>query len=189
MADQLLNPSFWRTCRVLANSMRLRILALVLQNGPLTVGRIMQACSLSEPQASHHLRLLQSRGLLSATRISRWVHYAAVPDPQVHQAAAFLKALQAAVRQEEPLDRQIRALTAFTHPRRILLARALAERPMNSNELAAGCQMSKPALYRHLAKLERRSMITRLDDNTFELMRPMHGFSRALLRLVLASAA
>ena len=187
MISSHLNPTLWRTCRVLANPTRLRILSCVMNDGPTTVTMIMRSCALSEPRASQHLRLLQSRGLLSATRTSRWIHYVAQPDPLVPDAARLLKALRQSIRQGETSDNQIQALTALTHVRRILIVRALHQQSLSVSELIPVCQISRPALYRHLAKLEHRGWVARDTDEICHLTPPAEGLAHALLALALAS--
>jgi len=183
MQTSPLNPTIWRTCRALANAMRLQILARIIAEGPLTVKMVMHACALSEPRASQHLRMLQSRGLLSATRESRWVRYAASPDPLVPHAALLLQALENAYRQREPVDAQVLALTALTHPRRVQIVRALNARPMAVSMLIATCRISRPAIYRHLAKLERRGWVACDTGETYVLLRPEHDLARALMAI------
>jgi len=182
----LLQPTLWRTCRVLANETRLRILAQIMRAGPAHVAGIMQSCGLSEPKASQHLRLLQSRGLLAATRISRYVSYDAKPDPSVGHAADFLEAMRASLRRRETPAEQIRAFTAFTHPRRILIVRALAEKAMDGVGLAGTCHISLPALHRHLRKLERRGLVRCPTRGDYELVPGLRGLPHDLLRMATA---
>lgn len=53
-----------------------------------------------------------------------------------------------------------KAATAFTHPRRVEIVRALAIQPRTLAELRAATKASPRALARHIAKLEARGFIT-----------------------------
>lgn len=187
MADEMMQPTLWRTCRVLANRTRLRILSYVLENDPTTVTDIMRTCAFDEPKASRHLRLLQSRGLLMASRSGRHVFYVAKSDPLVGNAPAFLAALRTSFNRSETATDQIRALTAFTHPRRISIVLTLTEGPTDGLTLCGYCNISPPALYRHLRKLLRRGILTSSTGGSYALERRIHGLAKALVALVVKS--
>lgn len=82
-----LAPTLWRTCRVLANPNRLSCLKAVLKVPGRTVENVADAVGLAESKASLALRALQSRGILSSHRISRWTHYYPEPDASVATAS------------------------------------------------------------------------------------------------------
>lgn len=181
-----LKPTLWRTCRVLANERRLRVLAYVCTAGPAHVTKVAAATQLPQPQATGNLRLLQSRGLLRATRRSRWVEYAAMPDPLVEHAAGMLEAMTQAIRRKDSAAEIMRALTAFTHPRRLRIVMALADAPLLFDQLVLRCSISRPALYRHLRKLERRGLLAAVGEaDRYRLVTPPAGVLRDLLRLAL----
>ena len=60
--------------RIMAHPVRLRIVDILMQ-GEFPVHEIARLCALPAHQASEHLRLLQGRGLLAASRAGRVVHY------------------------------------------------------------------------------------------------------------------
>ena len=160
------HPTLWRTCRVLSNAKRLRCLNAILTEPGLTVGETAERASLPENHASECLRALQARGLIAAKRQSRWVRYVPEPDPLVPNARPLLLAMTTALRKRHrPETDLIRLLTGFTHPRRLQLLKCLkTEGPRTFDELSRKTQISRQALYRHLAKLEDRNLIHRGDD-------------------------
>jgi DNA-binding transcriptional ArsR family regulator len=158
------HPTLWRTCRVLANPHRLACLKAVFDQPSCSVEEIAAATRLAPSKASMHLRALQSRGLLQALRLSRWVRYHPHPDPLVPCAAPILNAMKTALR-TQPEERIIRTLTAFTHPRRLTLLRYLQRRaPVAEELLSAATQISRPALWRHLKKLHSRNLVIQNPD-------------------------
>ena len=168
------HPTIWRTCRVLANSRRLRCLAAVLRQPGEAVGAIAASAKLPQDQASLCLRALQARGLLHASRESRWVRYFPWPDPLVPMAAPILAGMSRAVLTERrPVTRIIRCLTAFTHPRRLRVLRCLQQNsPLPFASLARQSRISQPALFRHLKKLEERCLV--IESETGWSLNPEH---------------
>jgi DNA-binding transcriptional ArsR family regulator len=181
-----LHPTLWRTLRVLANPARLRVLDSLFRERSLSVSAVAARCRIRPVTATHHLRLLQSRGLIRARRTGRWVCYSVEPDPLVAHAATLVTALQHPLaRQTHNRQTTIRACTAFTHERRLLIVRAIARGVDTREALSAVCHISAPALARHLRKLENRNVISR-KDNRFHLLRPDGALAGCLLTLALA---
>lgn len=58
------------------------------------------------------------------------------------------------------------ALEALGNAERRRLVRALADRPQSVSELAAAFPISRPAVSRHLAQLERAGLVTHTPDGT-----------------------
>ena len=181
-----LTPSAWRTCRVLANARRLLLLANVIRRGPLTVSHAAHLTHVPECTATLGLRALQSRGLLTSVRNSRWVRYSASPDPLVSHADSFLTITSRAIAQGETPAVLVNAFTAFTHPRRIRIVQALATAPLTNEQISVRCEISRPALRRHLAKLTRRGVIAADDKHRWHLVPPPFPLLRDLVRIVLA---
>jgi DNA-binding transcriptional ArsR family regulator len=186
---QMLSPSLWRTCRALANRKRLELLKCVIEQEPVSVEVLALQAGISVSTCSQWLRLLNSRGLLSVVRLGRWVYYSSGADPAVKQSEEILTAIRMALRtcrREEDYDCILKALTAFTHPRRIQIVKAIvAKGDASENHLIQTCHISKPALFRHLQKLEQRSLVT-VSDGTCAIALPETVFANALLRLALA---
>ena len=66
--------------KALADSIRLRILGL-LSSREMCVCEVMVALDLTQPTASHHLRILENVGLVKDRREGKWVFYSkAKPD-------------------------------------------------------------------------------------------------------------
>lgn len=160
------HPTLWRTSRVLANANRLACLKAVLLQPAIAVGDVAVAVSIPENQASMCLRALQSRGLISAQRVSRWTRYLPKADPTVEHSAAVLKAARKALITANMPEREIiRTLTAFTHPRRLtILAYLQTHHRMERSCLSAATRISQPALLRHLTKLRLLGLVADHDD-------------------------
>jgi DNA-binding transcriptional ArsR family regulator len=73
--------------KALADTTRLRILGLLAVR-EMCVCEIMVALDLTQPTASHHLRILENVGLVKDRKEGKWVFYA-LRDPA--QAASLLK--------------------------------------------------------------------------------------------------
>ncbi|MBI2438655.1 MAG: helix-turn-helix domain-containing protein [Lentisphaerae bacterium] len=184
----MLQPTLWRTCRVLANKTRLQILQAVLRNPGFSVSEVARQLHLRVSLASKYLRELNARGLLRATRKAAEVCYWPEADSSVPQAFVLLQALTATWRtQKSPIDFIFKQATAFTHPRRIAIIRELARQPALSNEIRGRTGISRIALKRHLDKLLHRGFV-RLNrtDGVYSVASSRAPLKAALLRLASA---
>jgi DNA-binding transcriptional ArsR family regulator len=75
--------------KVLASPARLEILHR-LADGPLGVGRIAEAIGASQPNASQHLAVLRTAGLVEAIRHGREIQYD-LTDPDVIVACGVMR--------------------------------------------------------------------------------------------------
>lgn len=156
-----LQPTLWRTCRVLANRHRLRILGCLLKEPDQTVTAISNRLHLPVAVTSQYLRALEARSLLTARRKGRYVSYQASSAETAGAAQPLAIALRLVFRREtDPVTTVFRAATAFTHPRRVVLVQALAGGAQTFWQLHERTGISARALRRHLAKLEMRGFIT-----------------------------
>ncbi len=185
----LLHPTLWRTCRVLANPVRLRVLCHIAEGGEAHVSETARACHLPLSSATAALRALQARGLLGVRREGLFVIYSAHADDSVEHASAVLAAVRQAFRRHDPTEEMVRAATAFTHVRRILIVQALATQPVDAVTLAGVCGISRPALYRHLDKLARRGVVAADEHDVWRLLMPDSRLLQDLLMLVCAQHA
>ena len=64
----------YRLFKALADKTRLKILHLLAVK-PLCVCEVMAALKLTQPTASHHLRILESAGIIREERQGRWIFY------------------------------------------------------------------------------------------------------------------
>ena len=185
--DERLTPTLWRTCRVLASPNRLRCLKAILKAPGRTVEDVAAVVGLTEPKTSLALRALQSRGILSSRRRSRWIHYHPEADPAVVAAELFLDAAKSALvdnRMSEPDFRS--AMQAYTHPRRIAIVRAVAHAEnLQPTDLCGMLDISPEALARHLRKLKTLGVV-QLTRKGCALEKPGSSLAKALLRIVLS---
>jgi DNA-binding transcriptional ArsR family regulator len=163
------HPTLWRTARVLANRDRLDCLREVLAHPGASVEKVAEGAGIRENKASLCLRALQSRGLLRARRESRWVYYSADTDPLVPSAAPILSAMRRALAEQKD-DEVFRALTAFTHPRRLVVLKTLQTHgSMSGDRLSVVTSISPPALRRHLLKLTSRRLVSVTEEGVCTL--------------------
>jgi DNA-binding transcriptional ArsR family regulator len=183
-----LHPTLWRTCRVLANPVRLRMLQAVLTQPGAYVSAVAKSCRVPLNTASTGLRALQARGLITARRVGPYVFYAPQTDADVRHADAVLTAISAALRRGDPIIGVMKVVTAFTHVRRITLVRTLDTKSgLLSGTLSQRCGISQPALRRHLAKLARRGMVASNKRHLWQVTVPPTPLGRALLSIARAS--
>ncbi len=160
MSTGSLQPTLWRTCRILASDTRLRILAQLHLKQPQSVSELAEQCALTMPVASQSLRALEARGLLKVKRIRRRVEYSIPARSEAGTLANLINELQAALRREPLPTVTIRKLaTAFTHPSRIQIYRVLQSGPKTQAQIQCDVRLSASALSRHLAKLEKRGYV------------------------------
>lgn len=185
----VLQPTLWRTCRVLANRTRLQMLGLLLQHPDQTVSAVADQLKLSLPAASQNLRALEARGLLTVRRVSRRVKYRIGTGPSGEATRELIGALRRAFRRgPAPVETLFNLATAFTQPRRIEIFRALQQEPQSRRQLKALTGMSSRALARHLRKLEARGFVLCRGRRYSADTRP-EGFGRALASLAASRPA
>jgi len=181
---EALNPTLWRTCRILANKTRLRILRELHTHPEQKVSSITQRLGISLSLASQSLRALNARGLLRARRIGKFVYYSPCANRSIPGNDRLLKAiLDAFANDKNPENIIFHHATAFTHPRRIIIVKALRKHPMKLNEIAFKTNIPLRALNRHLRKLAARGFLKRTDQRRYICRTPRREFARFLLRL------
>jgi len=161
----------------------LQIFAYLIDNDRCGVTEVADVFGLALPIASLYLRALNARGLLASERSGRYVRYSVAPNPSVQGADALVCALRVAFAEGRADEDIFRDFTAFTHPRRVEIVRVLSDHGgMYPVEIRRACKMSIRALRRHLAKLEQRGFITRLDHRVSS-RRPDSRLARVLVEL------
>ncbi len=175
------NVELWKICRGLANKTRLRILRRLMCGAELCVLDIAKAEALSEVVASQHLRLLHEHGFLQLERKSKWVFYRSETPTKGSYAEYFFKIIRKKLLfGKDQRAELVHLFTAFTHPRRIDIAKALLRKDHTFNELISRCDISGQALYRHLNKLADRGFVVE-KNKTYKIIREDAGLKKALL--------
>ena len=181
-----LQPTLWRSCRVLANRRRLRILGLLVREPDLTVSTVARQLKLTLPAASQSLRALEARSLLSVRRVGSRAQYRLAVESPARPLHGLVGALRNGFRRDpEFAETVFRLATAFTHPRRIGVFRALQADGMTPRQLRAVLAISRFSLMRHLTKLESRGFLVRREGR-YEVVPPRGALARVLVRLALA---
>lgn len=181
-----LHPTIWRTCRVLSNESRIKLLWKLFQGGEMSVSVLGDAVGLPESVASTYLRGLNSRGLILSERRQKYVFYRPEANPEVEHAERMLEALRASYEAFMPIGLVLQHLTAFTHPRRIEIVRALNEVAYDEQKLSIKTQISLPALYRHVRKLAERGYVVK-KDKVLILVPQETVLAKTLLKIVTGS--
>jgi len=181
--NRMLFPSLWRTCRVLSNPARLRVLQTVCQQPGASVCDVQRACHLPQSSASQLLRQLQARGLLKAAPKGRYVRYTPATDPAVGHADAVHAAICSALTRHDSAADIRHTLRGMTHTRRLAIIRALQRQPMISSMLVSTCRISKPAVHRHLTTLVACGFVMEDADGTFRIIKTLSPLARELVRI------
>lgn len=178
-----LHPTVWRTCRVLSNEQRLRLLWKLFQLGEGNVTALGEAVGLKEPLASAYLRALNARGLISSERRRNYVFYKPEANPEVEHAGQMLGSLRHCYEDLMPLARITYHMTAFTHPRRVDIVRALSQGEADDVRLSVQTRISPLALYRHIKKLVARGYVEK-NGRELRLVEQGEGLAQDLLSIV-----
>ncbi|NQT88261.1 metalloregulator ArsR/SmtB family transcription factor [bacterium] len=198
-----------RLFRTLANNGRLRILRLLVVLKECRVGEIIEATGMLPTTVSTHLRILSVCGLIWKRRSGGAVYYRVADAPSNPLTQAVLSVLECTfrrvrerdprlvaecdqVRSREHSDAALFALfTAFTHPRRLQIILHLSRNgPICLAALGEGLDMSRPAVWRHTAKLEHRGIIRNVGTEKVtvcELASEGRSLRSRVVRAVLAS--
>jgi len=179
----VLRPTLWRTCRVIANATRLRLLWAVFEDKGLCVEEIARATGTSRENTTIQLRMLNSRGLITPVRRGKKVIYQAEANPNVDGAEELLGMLQQCRAEGMPVKEIIKQATAFTHSRRIALMKTVCSFPGDFDELLETSGMSYSALQWNLSKLEARGFV-KIRANRYEAVCPKNPLGKCLMKLV-----
>ena len=185
IATVKLEPTFWRTCRVLEGEKRLHCLRLVSKTPGLSVLEVARELGIRPDEASRALRALQSRGLITGTPMKRNVRYVAVPNQNVRRAISLLIAMEKMLAREEMTEEEMHEqMSAFRHTRRLKIMTALTAGGLSGSDLQWRTGISRVALYRHLDLLCRLGHVARKenedDEYIYQLSRPFHPLGRKL---------
>ena len=179
-----LNPTLWRTCRVLAGKTRIKLLRQLHDHPGQNVSELAMSVGIGRSDASQELRRLQSRGLLQAEQNGSHLLYRMAADPQVLSATPLLKALKAAFASYPPeRDEEICSIaTGLAYPRRIALAKALLETPQTELALQISLNLSSFATFTHLRILMNSGFVRR-DKHLLRFEPLAHPLAGELVRL------
>ncbi|MFY9345435.1 MAG: metalloregulator ArsR/SmtB family transcription factor [Planctomycetota bacterium] len=100
-----LEKSVAAACRAVADPVRVRILATILEAGELCVCHVEAAVGVSQSRASRHLATLKRAGMVVDRREGAWVHYRVPRRPD-----AIARAILRLIRDTMETDAQTRAI-------------------------------------------------------------------------------
>jgi len=180
-----LNPTLWRTCRVLAGKTRIHLLRQLYDHPGRCVLELANSVGIGRSAASQELRRIQSRGLLQAERTGVHLIYRMETDPQVSSAAPLLKALKSSFGSyPSERDEEICVLAeGLAYPRRIAIAKILMKAPQTERELQLSTDLSPFSTFSHLRILIHSGFVQR-DQRLFRLVPPPHPVAKVLTRLL-----
>ena len=179
-----LNPTLWRTCRMLAGETRLGLLRLLVERPGLSVAEYADEAGVGRSFASQELRRIQSRGLLKSSKDSGKTIYRLEADPQVPSAAPLLKALKKHMEsQSAEEDAELaRVVFGLAYHRRVSLLRALLSGPKSGIALSEEMGWSAFATYNHLSVLEASGWVRR-ENRHWAARVPAHPLGAVLNKL------
>jgi len=182
-----MNEPAWKTCRILANKTRLRILRWLLEKSELCEFEIALFLGITRPSTSRHIRLLSESGFIKTRPRSKWLVCSLrdqKPEDPLHDVQKIL--VKNLASGEKQIDKIYRSATAFTHERRCCIIRLLQNKSMPLEELVNTADISAVALLRHLKKLINRGLVTETDD-VYHFSRPSDPLTNSLINMVLHS--
>lgn len=178
-----LNPTLWRTCRMLAGATRVKLLRELHDRPGRGVTELARAAGIGTSDASQELRRIQSRGLLQVDRRGSHVLYRLEADPQVASAAPLLRALRTTLARNAQDPEIARIAQGLAHPRRIAIAKALRRSPLRPGQLRAELGLATSTARSHLARLVESGWVKRVGD--WLVLEPAaHPLAKALIRLL-----
>lgn len=182
--EKQLNPTVWRTCRVLSGLTRLQLFRQIVQCPGQNVSQLAERARIGISDASQELRRLQSRGLLRRTSQRMSVIYLPIADPQVSSAAPLLKALQGALAGEPAhLEEIANMAKGLGSERRVAIVRALRQGPQREDQLALRIGCTAGILKKNLIRLKAGGWIQK--EGRQIVLRPIsHPVRRALLNVL-----
>ena len=174
----------WAFCRVLANENRLRLLFEIVRSAPLSVAQLSAYTGILETNTSMQLKELHTYGLITPYRQKQSVYYAIRERPPETYPKILLPPLIDAEQSALPISEIIHLATAFTHQRRVEIARMLSGHPQTTAELLDSSNIKRSALNRHLSKLINRGFVVR-NESAYCLHCPEKELGKALLKAAL----
>ena len=180
----ILTPTLWRTCRVLGNPTRLRLLRHIVQLKRASVQQLGNLENLTGTRASQELRRLQARGLVRAERDGRYVFYRPSPDPKVPSARPILEAAKLAL-DNHPDDETARLAWAFGNQRRLDILHALQTGSCDYETLNTRVAMPIATMFRHMQILASNGLVVR-QDKIWKLTKAAHPLAKTMLKLIQA---
>ena len=140
---------------------------------------------LSLPTASQYLRALEARGLLTCRRVGRRVEYRLADGGSEGSADQIVAALRRVLgRRVDHVEQLFKLATAFTHPRRVEVFRAISKGADSFSRIQAATRIPGPALQRPLEKLEARGFVAG-KRGAYAPRTQANPFARALARLAI----
>lgn len=182
---QNLNPTLWRTCRVLAGANRIKLLRQLHDHPGQNIASLAQSLGIGRPYASQEMRRIQSRGFLRPAKCGASLVYSPAADPQVSSAAPLLKAVWTALDHlPAARDADMTVLAAgLAHERRIALARSLLQAPRTPSQLITEHPMAPCSFYLHLRKLTAAGFIMKRKRQLW-FQTPGHPLGKVLVQLL-----
>lgn len=177
-----LQPTLWRTCRVLSHPTRLHLLWEIFKNPPTSVTDLAKKTGTTDHNASTQLRALSARGLITPHRIKNKVFYMPEVNTEVAHTQELLNILKNCFEYRMPMETIIQQTTAFTHLRRIELIKVIHTTDQSRDELQRKTGIPVASLLRHLRKLKSRGFIV-ARNGRYKLAEVTNPLGCCLLRI------
>ena len=180
-----LNPTLWRTCRMLSGRTRIHLLRCLDEHPGRNVSELARAVGVGLSATSQELRRIQSRGLLQTERRRAALIYRFGTDPQVPSAAPILKAIRTALSTpgaEE--DERIQTIAhGLGHLKRIAILKSIMAAPKSAFALHKELHLAYRTIHRHIQALLDSGLVRR-DERTLHYVPPTHPLAKALVKLL-----
>ena len=182
---QNLNPTLWRTCRMLSGDTRIRLLRALHEQPGRNVTELAQAVDIGLSDASQELRRIQSRGLLQPEHQGAALIYRLGADPQVASAVPLLKALKAtfAAHTPDPAATIQAIANGLAHPKRIVILKSLRRSAKSVYTLQKEIRTDFRNLQRHVQTLLDSSLVYR-KGRSLHFLSPTHPLVKTLVKLL-----
>ena len=180
---QNLNPTLWRTCRMLAGPARIRLLRCLHERPGRNVSELARDVGIGLSDASQELRRIQSRGLLQAERKGVSLIYRLGADPQVASAAPLLKALRAVLSANESDEQILAVASGLGHPKRIVMLRSIMASPKSTFALQRELRTNFANAHRHAQQLLDSGFVRR-DGRTLHAVPAVHPLAKVRVKLL-----
>ena len=192
-AVEKLKPTLWRTCRVLVNEQRLRMLKMAFETGgKLCVRDYAKRLGMPDSIASIYLRQLNARGLLGVCRDRIKVFYNDAQNRSLPDSVALQNAFRDYFSSDLPTGWETEVMTivrAFTHFNRLAILRRLSEGPATLPDLFDAMGVCVKSVYHHLGFLHAAGLLHEDREyhkpSRFSLVLPTHPLAVVMLRLAL----
>ena len=173
----------WQTCRLIANTTRLKLLQEIDKNPEQCVSALAVQVDRTPAAVSTQLRMICDAGLIEDHRQGQQVFYRLRKDRDYPYILNLNNALLESFLDNTPYQDIMRQATGCTHWRRIELLQLLTKQSMPIEDMEKETVMAPSALLRHINKLESRGYVVS-QEKQYNIGQPSGQIANALLKII-----